>query len=72
MKAINNDRNLTIKLTGYGHWKIKCEYKNKIIGCITTNSSAIDDFNSEHWEVKNRRKGGYESLINEIITKNGK
>ena len=71
-QASCNERNLTVRLTGYGHWKIECDYRNKRISCTTTDAPAVDDFNSEHWEIKdkcNRRKQGYESLINEIISK---
>ena len=28
-QAENNDRNLTISLSGYGHWKISCDYRKK-------------------------------------------
>ena len=73
-QAESNERNLSIRMTSYGHWKIECDFRNKRISTVTTNSSAIDDFNSEFGEKDccgyNRRKQGYESLINEIIRKN--
>lgn len=48
--------------------------RNLTIRTVTTNSSAIDDFNSEFGDKvdgRNRRKVGYESLCNEIIRTNG-
>ena len=72
-QAEYNERNLSIKMTGYGHWRIECDYRNKRISATTTNSIAVDDFNSEFGDKQdgvNRRKAGYESLINEIINKN--
>lgn len=73
-QAENNDRNLTIKMTGYGHWRVSMDYRGKTISTVTTNSSAIDDFNSEFGDKMdgcNRRKAGYEALCNEIIRENG-
>ena len=73
LQAHSNDRNLTILPSGYGHWKISCDYRGKQIHAITTNSVAIDNFNSDPFEKKdgrNRVKEGYQDLINEIIRKN--
>lgn len=74
-QAIRNDRNLTVIMTGYGHWRIECDYRGKRIGTTTTNSVSVDDWNSGHYERDqdgfNRRKKGYEDLINEIIRANG-
>lgn len=72
-QAEYNERNLSVKMTSYGHWRIECDYRGKRIGTVTTNSIAIDNFNSEFGEKQdgvNRRKAGYETLINEIIRKN--
>lgn len=72
-QAENNERNLTIRQTGYGHWRISMDYRGKTISTVTTNSTAIDNFNSEFGEKIdgcNRRKSGYESLCNEIIRAN--
>ena len=72
-QAENNERNLSILKTEYGHWKISCEYRGKTISTVTTNSCAVDDFNAEFGEKMdgvNRRKQGYEDLINEIIRSN--
>jgi hypothetical protein len=72
--AERNERNLTITKTGYGHWKISCDYRGKRISTVTTNSMAVDNFNSEFGEKDgrgfNRRKEGYQDLINEIIRNN--
>lgn len=46
-QAENNEINLSIRMTGYGHWKIECDYRNKRISATTTNSIAVDNFNSE-------------------------
>ena len=73
-QAESNARNLEIRMTGYGHWRITCDYQGRRIGATTTNSIAVDDFNSEFGEKQdgcNRRKSGYESLVNEIIRANG-
>jgi hypothetical protein len=72
-QAENNERFLTISKTGYGHWRIECDYRGKTISTITTNSMAIDDFNSEFGEKKqgkNRRLMGYIDLCEEIISSN--
>lgn len=62
-------KNLTIKFNGYGHWKIECDYRGKRISTVTTNSQAIDDYNSDESERDGRvlRKiRGYKTLIAEI------
>lgn len=73
-QAEQNERNLTITLKGYGHWKISCEWYGKTLKTVTTNSIAVDDFRSEQGEKDeygcNRNKQGYESLCNEIKRKN--
>lgn len=73
-QAEQNERNLSIKMTSYGHWKIECEYRGKRISTVTTNSIAIDNFNAEFDEKmdgRNRRKEGYQDLISEIIRAHG-
>lgn len=72
-QAEQNERNLSIRMTGYGHWKVECDFRGKRISTTTTNSIAVDNFNSEFGEKqegRNRRKEGYEDLINEIIREN--
>lgn len=73
-QAESNERNLSISFRSYGHWRIECDYYGKRISCITTDSIAIDDFNSEFDEKDedgfNRRLQGYTSLCSEIIRKN--
>ena len=69
-QAEMNDRCLRIYPTGRGHYRISCDYRGNTISTITTNTRAIDDFNSELGELVdgcNRIKQGYEVLINEII-----
>jgi len=49
-QAETNEKRLTIRQTGYGHWKIECDYRGKRIYTITTDSMAIDDYRSEQGE----------------------
>jgi hypothetical protein len=71
-QAEKNERNLSITKTGYGHWRIECDYRGKRIGTVTTDSQSVDDFNSEFGEKDpdgfNRRKQGYQMLVNRIIS----
>ncbi len=72
-QAEQNQRNLLIMSTGRGHYRIECDYRGKRIYTITTNTMAIDDFNSEFGEKmdgRNRMKEGYECLVNTIIRDN--
>ena len=79
-EAENNEKNLTVKMTGYGHWRIECDYRSKRISTVTTNSIAVDDWNSEQGETARSYKGkgrgynrnlmGYLSLCTEIINAN--
>jgi hypothetical protein len=72
-QAEQNQRNLSIMSTGRGHYRIECDYRGKTIYTVTTNTMAIDNFNSEMGEKidgRNRIKEGYENLCNEIIRKN--
>ena len=72
-QAEQNERNLSIMSTGRGHYRIECDYRCKRIYTITTNTMAIDDFNSEFGEKmdgRNRMKEGYECLVNTIIRDN--
>ena len=74
-QAERNERNLTVRMTGYGHWRVECDYRGKRISTVTTNSMAVDDFNSDSGDKdqhgRNRIKQGYESLCSEIIRSNG-
>lgn len=66
-------KTISVKKTGYGHWKISMEYRNKTISTTTTNSMAVDDFNSSIDEKQGRRlrwKAGHEQLKQEIILAN--
>lgn len=70
--AVTNKHNLEIRQTGYGHWRISCDYRNKRISTITTDSMAIDDYRSDIYEIKDRRNrhaSGYGTLINYIVNK---
>lgn len=61
---------LQIKFSGYGHWKITTAYYGKKICCTTTNSMAIDDFNSDEFEREGRelrKKRGYNILRSEVV-----
>lgn len=72
-EASQNKRNLHIVFRGYGHWRVFMDYRGKRISTITTNSEAVDNFNSDIDEKKdgqNRIKLGYEHLCHEIIRKN--
>ena len=74
-EAEANKRALSIEYTGYGHYKISADIRGKRLSCTTTNSRAIDDWNSEAGEkcertLENRKKRGYEQLLDEIIAAN--
>ena len=65
-----NKHNLTIVPSGYGHWRISCDYRGRRIYTTTTDSEAVDDFKSERGEKRNgynRILSGYSTLINQII-----
>ena len=71
-QAETNERNLVIKFAGYGQYTLSIEYYGKVISCHSTNSIAVDDYNSNEGEKKdgcNRIKTGYVSLCNEVIRK---
>jgi hypothetical protein len=64
-----NEKNIRIKQTGYGHWQVSADYYGKRRTIVTTDSEAIDNFNSEFGEKKdgcNRRKQGYATLLSYI------
>lgn len=66
-------KTIHIQKTGYGHWLISMEYRKKIIRTTTTDSMAVDDFNSPIDEKQGRKlrwKAGYEQLRAELIMKN--
>jgi len=68
-------KTIHIQQKGYGHWKISMEYRNRIISCVTTDSMAVDDFNSSIDEKQGRKlrwKAGYEQLKRELIMSNFK
>lgn len=74
-EAESNARALQIDHLNYGHYRITAEIRGKRKSCTTTNSRAIDDWNSEFGEkcertLENRRKRGYTELLDEIIAAN--
>jgi hypothetical protein len=71
--AKSNKHNLKIKMSGYGHWLLSMTYRKKTIYCTTTDSEAIDDYNCDEFEKKDRRfrlLSGYSILVHELILKN--
>ena len=71
-EAVRNDRELSITKTGYGHWRIGCLYRGKRYYTVTSDSEAIDDFNSDQWEKDGReyrRLRGYKHLCGQVIRK---
>ena len=72
-QAARNERNLSIMLTGHGHWKIICDYRGKRIHTTTTDSVSVDNFRSD--PTDRDREGypklrGYRSLCSEIVRAN--
>lgn len=64
---------IEVKQTWYGHWRVSMQYRGKQLSAITTNSMAIDDYNSDEDEKDGRilrKKRGYEYLKAEILRKN--
>ena len=64
---------ISILPSGYGHWKISMEYRNKEISCVTNNSTAIDDYRCDEFEKDGRelrKKRGFEQLKSELVRKN--
>lgn len=64
---------ITIQLQSHGHWKISIEKYGKTLSTITTNSRAIDDYNSDPDEKigkKFRKKQGHQILKEEILDAN--
>lgn len=49
MNKLNFERrvNTQIQKTGYGHWKVTMKVYKQSFSFITTNSSAIDDFDDD-------------------------
>ena len=61
---------LLVTPNGYGHWHVATRYRGELIGTITTNSMAIDDWNSEEDEKDGRqlrKLRGYNALRSECI-----
>lgn len=74
-EAETNARGLDIEYLEYGSFKITATIRNKRKSCTTTNSRAIDDWNSQEGEIcertlENRKKRGYTELLDEIIAAN--
>ena len=59
---------LSVLPHGHGHWLISTDHYGKNIGCITTNSVAVDEYKQGESRAEINR--GYKSLRNEIIRKN--
>lgn len=63
-------RDLKIKHVFYGHWEISILFRGKEYKKVTTNSQAIDDYNSDDLEKDGRelrKKRGFKDLRNEVI-----
>ena len=74
-EAETNAKALQINYLNYGHYRITATIRNKRKSCTTTNSRAIDDWNSEEGEIcertlENRKKRGYTKLLEEIQAAN--
>ena len=73
-QAIVNKKNLHITKTGYGTWKISCDYYGKRISTTTHDSVSVDNWNSDVDDTdqhrQNRFRLGYNSLIWQIIKAN--
>lgn len=55
-----------------GHWDIQCEHYGRTLKTTTTNTSAVDDWQSDPDELdprfrQNRKRAGYNALIQEIL-----
>lgn len=61
---------LKVEWEGYGHWKITTTHYGKEISCTTTNSEAIDSYDSYNREWGKGSGNAYRELRNEIIRKN--
>lgn len=63
-------RDLKIKYIFHGHWEISIVFRGKEYKKVTTNSKAIDDYNSDDLEKDGRelrKKRGFKDLRNEVI-----
>ena len=58
---------LTIRKTGYGHWRVITTHYGKEITCTTTNSIAVDDYKDGNTR---RSNSGYDRLRDECIRVN--
>jgi len=72
-QAQRNERNLSVMKTGYGHWKITCDYRGKRISTTTTDSESVDLWNSDRAERNCQGYSmlrGYSTLCAEIVRAN--
>lgn len=72
-EAHENRRRLTIRKTGYGHFKISCLWYGREYSTTTTDTVSVDNFRSEDdekWEGRNRVLYGYECLCGQIKNAN--
>jgi len=64
-------KHIQIQFSGYGHWKISTTIRGKEKQTITTNSIAVDNYNSdmndrERGAMGQTKKQAAKSLYNEI------
>ena len=72
-QAQRNERNLSVMKTGFGHWKVSCDYRGKRISTTTTDSVSVDLWNSDPTERTCQGYPmlmGYRTLCAEIVRAN--
>jgi hypothetical protein len=72
-QAANNERNLSVLKTGYGHYRISCDYRGKRISTVTTDAHSVDEWRNDptdrdRWGYPVLR--GYRTLCAEIVRAN--
>lgn len=63
---------ILVQMIGYGHYKVGTSFRGKMRSTITTNTLALDDWNSEDDEKdgkESRKLRGYRALRAEIISR---
>lgn len=58
---------ITVRFSGYGHWKITTTYYGREINIVSTNSIAVDDYKDDDSRRSNR---GEKVLRAECIRRN--
>lgn len=65
-----NHHSLNIRFLSYGHWEISAVIRGKLKKCVTTDSIAVDNYNSDTWELNSHKKNikylGYVTLLNKL------